>query len=112
MYLSEKNPQERQGFVVLDVRYERELKKWKLPEVNDFGQRPKVINIDLPSLKANYAEHVQTIPKDKLVFCLCYVGYRSGQAVQLLQQDNIRAINIEGGLSDLNKLDPELYPLY
>ena len=76
-------------FIVLDVRKDKELEKYK-------PRGAQLLHIPLHELIAR----VQEVPKGKTVFCYCAVGTRSYEAQRILNGAGINDVYfIEGGMN-------------
>jgi NADPH-dependent 2,4-dienoyl-CoA reductase/sulfur reductase-like enzyme/peroxiredoxin family protein/rhodanese-related sulfurtransferase/TusA-related sulfurtransferase len=73
-------------WLILDVRY---------PEEHAVISIPGALNIPLPQLRG----HLDELPKDKRILCVCSTGQRSYFAVRILRQNGFDAVNLSGGLN-------------
>ena len=73
-------------WLILDVRY---------PEEHAVISIPGALNIPLPQLRG----HLDELPKDKRILCVCSTGQRSYFAVRILRQNGFEAVNLSGGLN-------------
>jgi len=73
------------GAFLLDVR-----------ETNEFeaGRIDGATHIALAELP----DHLDALPKDRYVICVCRSGGRSGRAASFLIEQGYQAINLEGGM--------------
>ncbi|MGC2487027.1 MAG: rhodanese-like domain-containing protein [Acidimicrobiales bacterium] len=71
--------------IMLDVRQESE---W------DAGHAPMASLIPLPELP----DHLDELPRDRLIICACRSGARSFRAATFLQQEGFDAVNLSGGM--------------
>ena len=87
-----------QQLVVLDVRTPQELEVRHLPDTDS----TKVTHIntdDFFNRKTADASIRQVIDLgSREVYCLCKAGVRSGYVAQLLRENGVDAVNIEGGI--------------
>ena len=87
-----------QQLVVLDVRTPEELQIRHLPDTKS----TKVTSINTDDFFNNKAEVSIKQVKDlgsQTIYCLCRSGNRSGRVTQLLLDNDIKTVNIEGGIS-------------
>lgn len=73
------------GAILLDVREDREVAA---------GAAPGITHLALATL----AEHVDELPADRRIVCICRTGARSARAAQFLAQRGFDAVNLEGGM--------------
>ncbi len=78
-----------EDLVVLDIRSEEELKKFKRIEDE------RVLHIPQSELRERYDE----IPKDKEVVIVCQIGARSYEAYRFLKSKGFKCKVLEGGLA-------------
>jgi rhodanese-related sulfurtransferase len=71
--------------IMVDVRQESE---W------DAGHAPMASLIPLPEL----SDHLDELPRDRLIICACRSGARSLRAATFLQQEGFDAVNLTGGM--------------
>ena len=71
--------------VLVDVREESE---WEA------GHAPMATLIPL----ATIPDHLDELPRDRLVVCVCRSGARSMRAATFLQENGVDAVNLEGGM--------------
>ena len=88
------------GWVVLDVRREDEIKAKRLPSANSLGANVPLIYHELSTLETV----LHSLPKEKLIYCFCRSGNRSGKAAELLGSKGFTAVNVEGGILALDHL--------
>jgi rhodanese-related sulfurtransferase len=43
-------------------------------------------------------EHVDDLPRDRVIVCICRSGARSGRASKFLLEQGFEAVNMEGGM--------------
>lgn len=73
------------GALLLDVREDNE---WEA------GRAPQAIHISLGSLP----DHVNEIPRNRLIVCVCRSGARSSRAAQYLAEQGSDVANLDGGM--------------
>jgi rhodanese-related sulfurtransferase len=73
------------GAVLIDVRQ---------PEEFDAGHAPMAESIPLMEL----ADHLDELPRDRVVICACRTGGRSSRAAQFLAEHGFDAVNLAGGM--------------
>lgn len=71
--------------IMVDVRQESE---W------DAGHAPMASLIPLAELP----DHLDELPRDRLIICACRSGGRSLRAATFLQQEGFDAVNLSGGM--------------
>ena len=71
--------------IMLDVRQESE---W------DAGHAPMATLIPLPDLP----DHLDELPRDRLIICACRSGARSHRAATFLIEEGFDAVNLTGGM--------------
>jgi rhodanese-related sulfurtransferase len=77
------------GWIIVDVRTRRERKE---------GHPPGSIHYSLDSLN----QRIRKL-EGKKVLAICRSGNRSGTAVRILEQNDIEAINVKGGMIAWNR---------
>jgi len=79
-----------EDFIILDIRYEEERKKFKRIEDG------RVIHIPQSELR----ERIEEIPKDKEIVLVCQIGARSYDAYRVLKGYGFENVKVlEGGLA-------------
>lgn len=73
------------GAVFLDVRQ---------PEEFDAGHAPMAESIPLMEL----ADHLDELPRDRVIICACRTGGRSLRATEFLTEHGFDAVNLAGGM--------------
>ncbi|MGH3732182.1 MAG: rhodanese-like domain-containing protein [Acidimicrobiales bacterium] len=73
------------GAILIDVRQENE---WEA------GHAPMATLIPLAAL----ADHLDELPRDRLIICACRSGGRSLRAAKFLQEQGFDAVNLTGGM--------------
>lgn len=73
------------GAFVLDVR-----------ELDEFeaGHVAQAVNVPL----AEVPDHLDELPRDRVIVCLCRSGSRSGRAAAYLDETGFETLNVEGGM--------------
>jgi rhodanese-related sulfurtransferase len=71
--------------IMVDVRQESE---W------DAGHAPMASLIPLAELP----DHLDELPRDRLIICACRSGARSHRAASFLSQEGFDAVNLSGGM--------------
>jgi rhodanese-related sulfurtransferase len=71
--------------LLIDVR---ELSEW------DAGHAPMASHIPLAELP----DHVDELPQDRLIVCVCRSGARSHRAAAFLNENGFDAVNLAGGM--------------
>jgi rhodanese-related sulfurtransferase len=74
-----------QGALLLDVREDDE---WEA------GHSPLATHISLGEVP----DHVEDLPRDQVIVCICRSGARSGRASKFLLEQGFEAVNMEGGM--------------
>jgi len=74
-----------QGAFVLDVREDDEFAG---------GRMADATHIRLSELP----DHLETLPHDRAILCVCRSGGRSGRAATFLDENGFTAINLDGGM--------------
>jgi rhodanese-related sulfurtransferase len=75
----------RSGALLLDVREDNE---WESGRAADATHVP--LN-DVP-------DHLEDLPTDRMIVCVCRSGARSGRATKFLVEQGRDAVNLEGGM--------------
>jgi rhodanese-related sulfurtransferase len=79
------------GFVIIDVREDNEIKYTNLSK----------ISIPYTHIKmGEIVARIDELPKDKELGILCHHGNRSAQVTQFLRKKGFNAINIQGGIEN------------
>ena len=78
-----------EDFVILDIRYEEEVKKFKRIEDS------RVVNIPYTELRERYKE----LPKDKEIVIVCQIGNRAYDAYRFLKSKGFNCKALDGGLA-------------
>ncbi|MFN8104457.1 MAG: rhodanese-like domain-containing protein [Acidimicrobiia bacterium] len=73
------------GAFLLDVREDAEVTA---------GRAPGSVQVPLGSLP----DHVDDLPADRRIVCICRSGNRSARAAQYLSQRGLDAVNMSGGM--------------
>lgn len=73
------------GAFLLDVREDNE---W------ESGRAPTATHVALSEVP----DHLDDLPSDRLIVCVCRSGARSGRATQFLLEQGRDAVNLEGGM--------------
>jgi rhodanese-related sulfurtransferase len=76
----------REGALLLDVREDDE---WAA------GHAAEAVSLPMSRLAA----HVQTLPPDRLIICVCHVGARSAMVARALSGGGWDAVNLSGGMT-------------
>ena len=87
-------------WVILDVRRDDEIKAKRLPSVNAKGATVPLLYHELSTLEGAASK----LPKNKLLYCFCRSGNRSGKASELLRTKGFNTINVEGGILALDHI--------
>jgi rhodanese-related sulfurtransferase len=74
-----------QGALLLDVREDDE---WAA------GRSALATHISLGEVP----DHVEDLPRDRVIVCICRSGARSGRASKFLLEQGFEAVNMEGGM--------------
>lgn len=74
-----------QGAFLLDVREDDE---WQA------GHAALATHISLGEVP----DHVEDLPRDRVIVCICRSGARSGRASKFLLEQGFEAVNMEGGM--------------
>ncbi len=74
------------GALLLDVREEYE---WEA------GHAPTARHIALAAVP----DHVDDLPRQRIIICVCRSGGRSARAGQFLLEEGFDAVNLEGGMT-------------
>jgi rhodanese-related sulfurtransferase len=74
-----------EGALLLDVR---ENNEW------ESGRAPSATHIALNDVP----DHLEELPRDRLIVCVCRSGARSGRATKFLVEQGRSAVNLEGGM--------------
>ncbi len=78
-----------EDFIILDIRYEEEVKKFKRIEDS------RVVNIPYTELRERYKE----LPKDKEIVIVCQIGNRAYDAYRFLKSKGFNCKALDGGLA-------------
>jgi rhodanese-related sulfurtransferase len=73
------------GALLLDVREDDE---WEA------GRSALATHISLGEVP----DHVEDLPRDRVIVCICRSGARSGRASKFLLEQGFEAVNMEGGM--------------
>ena len=73
------------GALLLDVREDTE---W------DAGHAPDALHVSLSEVP----DHLEDLPRNRVVVCVCRSGARSARAANFLLEQGLQAVNLEGGL--------------
>ena len=73
------------GALLLDVREDTE---W------DAGHAPDALHVSLSEVP----DHLEDLPRNRVVVCVCRSGARSARAANFLLEQGLQAVNLDGGL--------------
>lgn len=74
-----------QGALLLDVREDDE---WRS------GRAPEAVHVALAELP----DHLDALPRDRVIVCVCRSGGRSSRARQFLVEQGFEVVNLAGGM--------------
>ena len=73
------------GALLLDVREDAE---WEA------GHAAQALHVSLSEVP----DHLEELPRDRVVVCVCRSGARSARAANYLIEQGLQAVNLEGGM--------------
>ncbi len=62
------------------------------------GHAPTAVHVAL----SDVPDHLDDLPRDRVIICACRSGSRSARATSFLQQNGFDAVNLEGGMITWN----------